>query len=108
MPASDSACSGAASLPRGAPAGGGALRDRQEAAFRLHKEPGPGGFAIEVDNDGEVISHSEPFDKRLVEALPVVESLVRSPEALANGLEPVGPVALERARAVLEARILWA
>jgi hypothetical protein len=73
----------------------------RDAAFRLYKESGPGGFAIETDNGGEPVGHSQLFDERLIEALHVVERLVRSPEALANVLEAAGPLALERAGAVL-------
>jgi hypothetical protein len=77
----------------------------RDAAFRLHKESGPGGFAIETGNGGEPPGHSALFDERLIEALHVVERLVRSPEALAHVMEAAGPLALERAGAVLDERI---
>ena len=77
----------------------------RDAAFRLHKESGPGGFAIETGNGGEPVGHSALFDERLIEALHVVERLVRSPEALAHVMEAAGPLALERAGAVLDERI---
>ena len=77
----------------------------RDAAFRLHKESGPDGFAIETGNGGELAGHSKLFDKRLIEALHVVERLVRSPEALAHVLEAAGPVALERTGAVLDERV---
>lgn len=76
----------------------------RDAAFRLHKEAGPGGYAIETGNGGELVGHSELFDERLIEALHVV-ALVRSPEALANVLEAAGPLALDRAGAVLDERV---
>jgi hypothetical protein len=75
----------------------------RDAAFRLHKEPGPGGFAVETGNGGEPVGTL--FDERLIEALHVVERLVRSPEALANVLEAGGPLTLERAGALLDERI---
>jgi hypothetical protein len=49
----------------------------RDAAFRLHKGSGPGGFAIETGNGGEPVGHSALFDERLIEALHVVERLVR-------------------------------
>ena len=77
----------------------------RDAAFRLHKESGPDGFAIETGNGGEPVSHSALFDERLIEALHVVERLVRSPEALAHVMEAAGPLALERTGAVLDERV---
>jgi hypothetical protein len=77
----------------------------RDAAFRLHKEAGPDGYAIETGNGGELAGHSELFDERLIEALHVVACLVRSPEALANVLEAAGPLALDRAGAVLDERV---
>jgi hypothetical protein len=77
----------------------------RDAAFRMRRESGPGGFAVETGNGGEVIGHLELFDERLIEALHVAESLVRSPEALASLLEAAGPVALERAGAILDERV---
>src|SRR3954452_24911255 len=77
----------------------------RDAAFRLSKECGPGGFAVETGNGAEPVGHLELFDEKLIEALHVVERLVRSPEALAHVLEAAGPLALERAGAVLDARV---
>jgi hypothetical protein len=73
----------------------------RDAAFRLHRASGPDGFAIETGNGGELAGHSKLFDERLIEALHVVERLVRSPEALVHVLEAAGPLVLERAGAVL-------
>ena len=50
----------------------------RDAAFRLHKESGPGGFAVETGG-GEPVGFLELFDERLIDALHVVERLVRSP-----------------------------
>jgi hypothetical protein len=77
----------------------------RDAAFRLHKESGPGGFAVETGNGGEPVGTLALFDERLIEALHVVERLIRSPEALANVLEAAGPLTLERAGALLDERI---
>jgi hypothetical protein len=77
----------------------------REAAFRLQKDYGPEGFAVEAGNGGKVVGHLELFDERLIEALHVVEGLLRSPEALAALLEAAGQVALERAGAILDERI---
>ena len=77
----------------------------RDAELRLHKEAGPEGYAIETGNGGELAGHSELFDERLIEALHVVACLVRSPEGLANVLEAAGPLALDRAGAVLDERV---
>jgi hypothetical protein len=77
----------------------------RDAAFRLQKGSGPEGFAVETGNGGEVVGHLELFDQNLMEALHVVESLLRSPEALAGLLEAAGQVALERAGAILDERV---
>jgi hypothetical protein len=74
----------------------------RDAAFRLHKSARPAGYAIE--SAGQVAGHVALFDERLVDALHVVEMIVRSPEALANLLEGAGALALERAGVILEAR----
>ena len=76
----------------------------RDAAFRLHKESGPAGFAIEA-GDGEVVGHSALFDENLIAALHMADSLARSPESLASFLEAVGQVALERAGAILDERV---
>jgi hypothetical protein len=77
----------------------------REAAFRLAKESGPDGFALSTGNGSEPAGFLKLFDERFVEALHVVERLVRSPEALARVLEAAGPLALERAGAILDERI---
>jgi hypothetical protein len=77
----------------------------RDAAFRLQKDSGPEGFAVKTGNDGEVVGHLELFDPNLTEALHVVESLLRSPEALAGLLEAAGQIALERAGAMLDERV---
>jgi hypothetical protein len=77
----------------------------RDAAFRLQKDSGPAGFAVETGNGGEVVGHLELFDERLIEALHVAAGLLRSPEALAVVLEAAGQVALERAGAILDERI---
>jgi hypothetical protein len=76
----------------------------RNAAFRLHKEPVPAGYAVEAGNGGEVVGHAALFDENLIAALHVADVLTRSPESLANLLEAAGPLALERAGVILEAR----
>jgi hypothetical protein len=75
----------------------------RDAAFRLRKQAGPAGFAIEAG--GEVVGHSALFDENLIAALHMADSLARSPESLASFLEAVGQVALERAGAILDERV---
>src|SRR6185503_13023065 len=41
----------------------------RDAAFRLHKEAGPGGFAVETGNGVEPAGTLAFFDERLIEAL---------------------------------------
>jgi hypothetical protein len=77
----------------------------RDAAFRLHKDRGSAGFAVETGNGGEAVGHLDLFDERLIEALHVAESLARSPEAMADLLEATGQVALERAGAILDERM---
>jgi hypothetical protein len=77
----------------------------RDAAFRMAKDSGLEGFSIETGNGGEPVGHSRLFDERLIEALHVVERLVRSPEALALLMEAAGPLALERAGTVLDERV---
>ncbi|HSF43112.1 MAG TPA: hypothetical protein VLT87_25155, partial [Thermoanaerobaculia bacterium] len=77
----------------------------REPAFRLHKDAGPEGYAIEAGSGGAVIGHLALFDEKLVDALNAGESLLRSPESLANLLESGGQVALERSGAILDERI---
>ncbi len=75
-----------------------------DATFRLAKEAGPEGFAVQT-GDGDVVGYVELFDERLIDAFEAAEGLLRSPEALANVLEAAGQVALERAGAILDERV---
>jgi hypothetical protein len=77
----------------------------RDAAFRLHKESGPDGFAVEAGNGSQTVGHLELFDENLIAALHVVERLVRLPEALANVLEAAGQITLERVGAILDERV---
>ena len=77
----------------------------REPAFRLAKEAGPDGYAVEHGPTGEPAGHLELFDEKLVDALHVVETLLRSPESLAHLLEAAGQVALERSGAILDGRV---
>jgi hypothetical protein len=77
----------------------------RDAAFRLRKERGSGGFAVESLR-GEMVGRCELFDESLIQALHVAESLLRNPEGLASLLEAAGPLGLERAGAALDSRIV--
>ena len=58
-----------------------------------------------LEAGGEVVAHLAYFDEKLVDALHVLECVLRSPEALAHILEAAGTVALERAGAILSGRV---
>src|SRR4029077_2932636 len=75
----------------------------RDPLFQLHKDPAPEGYAVE--SGGQVIGHLAHFDDKLIDALHVVECLLRSPEALANLLEAAGGVVLEKAGAILSGRL---
>lgn len=77
----------------------------QDPRFRLRKEAGPEGYAIEEGNGGEPVGWSGLFDESLIAALHAADCLARSPESLANLLEAAGQVALERAGAILDERM---
>jgi len=85
-PANGSACSGSASRPSGGHRPAAVFQERwlallaaavlpgtrRDAAFRLHKESGPGSFAIETGKGGEPVGHSALFDERLIRNLDSV------------------------------------
>jgi len=75
----------------------------RDAAFRLGMEAELAGYPLR-DPASATAGHLHLFDESLTDALHVVETLVRSPEALANLLEAAGSLALERAGAILDAR----
>jgi hypothetical protein len=75
----------------------------QDAAFRLRQEAEGNGFAFDHGTGG-VAGHLALFDERAIDALHVVNALIRSPESLANLLEAAGGLALERAGAILDSR----
>jgi hypothetical protein len=76
----------------------------RDAAFRLQKERGSDGFAVE-SLGGEVVGCCELFDENLIQALHMAESLLRNPEGMASFLEAAGPLGLERAGAILDSRV---
>jgi hypothetical protein len=76
----------------------------RDAAFRLARESGREGFAIE-SAPGVVVGHCGLFDESLIFALHMAESLTRSPEGLADLLEAAGLLCLERAGAILDERV---
>lgn len=73
----------------------------RDAAFRLADKMTSAGFAV-TDSTGQLASHSALFNEPLIAALHVLESIVSSPESLANLLEGAGSLALERAGAILD------
>ncbi len=73
----------------------------REAVFLLQKEAGLSGYAVTERGGGEA-GYLQLFDEKLVDALNVLDALLRTPEALAGVLEAAGAVALERAGAILE------
>jgi hypothetical protein len=75
----------------------------REALFHLQKDPTPEGYTLEAG--GELVAHLAHFDEKLVDALHVLECVLRSPEAIAHILEAAGAVALERAGAILGGRV---
>jgi len=75
----------------------------RDAAFRLADKLTAAGFAI-TDSAGQLAGHSALFNKPLVAALHIVESIISAPESLANLLEAAGSLALERAGAILDQR----
>jgi hypothetical protein len=78
----------------------------RDAAFRLNPQPDAEGYALESRPDwGAAVGHLELFDDKLVAALDVLHSLATDPLSLANFLEAVGGVALDRAGMVLAERV---
>jgi len=77
----------------------------REKAFRLCQGAEGAGYAVEAGAGGGVVGYLALFDEPLVAAAHVVECLVRQPESLANLLEAAGGLALERAGAILDARV---
>jgi hypothetical protein len=75
----------------------------RDPLFHLHKDLTPDGYPVQ--SGGEVIGHLAVFDDKLIDALHVVECLLRSPEALANVLEAAGSVVLERVGTILGGRV---
>ena len=75
----------------------------REAVFHLQKEAGPSGYAV-TERGRDAVGHLQLFDEKLVDAVNVLDALLRAPEALAAVLEAAGAVTLERAGAILEER----
>jgi hypothetical protein len=78
----------------------------RDAAYRFKEEKDPEGWAIQSREEwGAVIGHVAYFDPALISALHLVEGLMRSPLALASLLEACGKETLEKAGAILRARL---
>jgi hypothetical protein len=78
----------------------------RDAAYRFQEERDARGWGIQSREAwGAVIGHVQVFDPALIEGLHVLDGLMRSPRALARFLEACGKVALERAGAILAARV---
>jgi hypothetical protein len=79
----------------------GTGRDR---AFLLDKEADAEGYAV-AEPGGSILGHVALFDESLVDALNVAAAVVRLPGSLAALLEAAGQVSLERAGAILDAKV---
>jgi hypothetical protein len=78
----------------------------RDASYRFREEREAQGWALESREAwGAVIGYVEVFDSSLIDALHVADGLMRSPLALSWFLEACGKVALEKAGAILEARL---
>ncbi|HVR95670.1 MAG TPA: hypothetical protein VMW27_03595 [Thermoanaerobaculia bacterium] len=75
----------------------------RDPSFRLDKEAGPSGYAVQ--SGGETVGVLGLYDEKLIDALNVLEAVVRSPQALADLLEAAGALALERAGVLLDSRV---
>jgi hypothetical protein len=76
----------------------------RDKVFHLSKDADGAGYAVEAGAEG-VVGYLALFDETLVAAVHAVECLVRHPESLASLLEAAGGLALERAGAILDARV---
>ncbi|HYH46148.1 MAG TPA: hypothetical protein VEG34_10710, partial [Thermoanaerobaculia bacterium] len=69
----------------------------------------PDGFPVEAvfgEQGTQVVGWLRLYNPDLVGALHVLESVVRSPAALASLLEAAGPLALERVGQILRRRLV--
>jgi hypothetical protein len=74
----------------------------RDAVYRLDREQDPRGFALR--QDGRVVGHLPWHHQELVAALNHLDTLARSPRALAAVLEAAGASALARVGALLARR----
>jgi hypothetical protein len=78
----------------------------RDAAYRFREEREAQGWAIESREAwGAVVGHVAVFEPALIDALNLADGLMRSPLSLAGFLEACGQVALDRAGAILAARV---
>lgn len=81
----------------------------REPLFSLRGDPTAEGFPVEAvfgKKGVQVVGWLRLYNPELVEALHVLESVVRSPVALASLLEAAGPLALERVGQILRRRLV--
>jgi hypothetical protein len=76
----------------------------REPYHLLGQERWNGGFPLL--RQGETLGWIDLFDEDWAFGINVLERLTRSPEALATLMEAAGPLALERAGRILEARVV--
>jgi hypothetical protein len=77
-----------------------------DEAYRLRSKADDQGYALESREAwGAVVGHVELYDVDLVAALNALDGLMRSPWALSLLLEACGKTTLEKAGAILDARI---
>ena len=78
----------------------------RESLLSLAVDPDPAGlgYAVRLD-DGTVVGHCAQFEEELIDFMNAAVSVVRGPGSLAYEIEAAGAVTLERAGAILEARV---
>ncbi|HXO22547.1 MAG TPA: hypothetical protein VOA87_21710 [Thermoanaerobaculia bacterium] len=80
----------------------------REPLFHLAEEDGPDGFALYAifgEQGNQVAGWLRHYEPEKVEALHLLEAVIRSPVALANLLEAAGPGAIEKAGQILARRM---
>ena len=78
----------------------------RESLLSLARDPCPDGkgYPVRLD-DGTVVGHCPQFEEELIDSLTTAVNVVRVPGSLAYEMEAAGAVTLERAGAILAARL---